>query len=195
MKRHNKIAMIGALGLALASGAAWAQTAPDGQVRGPGPGGRKMGPPPPEIMEKYDANKDGQLDETERAALKQDIADGKIQPPQRGPGGPGGPRPPMGPPPKEILEKYDVNKDGKLDDTEHAAIRKDIEAGKLQPPGRRGGPPPEILKQYDTDQDGKLSETERAALEKDVADGKLPPPPRGHRPPPDEPAPDAVPQQ
>jgi hypothetical protein len=49
------------------------------------------------------------------------------------------------PPPKEILDKYDLNKDGKLDESERATLRKDIEDGKFQPPPpppRPGGPPP-----------------------------------------------------
>jgi hypothetical protein len=46
-----------------------------------------------------------------------------------------------------LLEKYDANKDGKLDDTELTALGKDVFEGKLPPPGRgpvgpgeRGGP-------------------------------------------------------
>jgi len=44
--------------------------------------------PPPEIVAKYDANQDGKLDETERAALHADIEAGKVPRPEggRGPG-------------------------------------------------------------------------------------------------------------
>jgi uncharacterized membrane protein YebE (DUF533 family) len=65
-----------------------------------GPGGPGLGPRNPEIIKKYDANGDGQLDQAERDTLHQDVQSGKIQPPGRGPRGPmrsgprGGPRGP-----------------------------------------------------------------------------------------------------
>jgi hypothetical protein len=43
---------------------------------------------------------------------------------------------------KVLLEKYDANKDGKLDDTEMAALGKDVFEGNLPPPGRGSGPGP-----------------------------------------------------
>ncbi len=107
----------------------------------PGAPGRPHPPRlPKELMEKYDTNGDGQLDESERATLRQDIADGKVQPPAHLPRGPGRGTPELEEFHKELLEKYDANKDGILDDTERATIREDIQAGKLQPPTRPGGP-------------------------------------------------------
>jgi len=47
--------------------------------------GRPMGPPP-EIVAKYDTDKDGKLSETERATLEADIAAGKLPPPPPPPG-------------------------------------------------------------------------------------------------------------
>ncbi len=96
---------------------------------------------PAEIMAKYDVNKDGKLDETERAALKADVDAGKVTLPKHGPGGPGGgpggPGGPGGRPvPPEVLAKYDVNKDGKLDATERAAMKADIASGAFVPPHR-----------------------------------------------------------
>lgn len=41
---------------------------------------------------------------------------------------------------KFLTEKYDANKDGKLDDAELAAIGKDVVEGKLRPPMRQGRP-------------------------------------------------------
>jgi EF hand len=38
---------------------------------------------------------------------------------------------------KMLLQKYDANKDGKLDDTELSALGRDVYEGKLPPPGRR----------------------------------------------------------
>jgi Ca2+-binding EF-hand superfamily protein len=101
-----------------------------------------------------DANGDGVIDADEIANASAALAkldkngDGKLTPDEFiGPrhGGPGGLRGPHGPPPKEILDKYDLNKDGKLDDSERAALHKDIEDGTFQPPPPPrgpGGPPP-----------------------------------------------------
>ncbi|MBE2212547.1 MAG: hypothetical protein IAE82_01650 [Opitutaceae bacterium] len=102
---------------------------------------RRAGPPPtPEmiayheqVMAIYDADKNGVLDETERAVLKDDIDAGTMQPPPMPPGGRGRH---MGPPP-EILATYDTDRDGTLSETERAALEADIAAGKLPPP-----PPP-----------------------------------------------------
>ncbi len=156
--------------------------------RGQGPGQRRPGPPA-EIVAKYDTNQDGKLDETERAALQADIEAGKITRPEGGRGPGAGPRR-QGPPP-EIVAQYDTNQDGKLDETERAALHADIEAGKItRPEGGRGpgagprrqGPPPEVVAQYDTNQDGKLDETERAALHADIEAGKVTLPEGGRGP-------------
>jgi hypothetical protein len=105
-----------------------------GPGNGPGNGPRRQGPPP-EVVAKYDANQDGQLDETERAALHADMEAGKIARPEgRGPGN--GPRR-QGPPP-EVVAKYDTNQDGQLDETERAALHADMEAGKIARPEGRG---------------------------------------------------------
>jgi Ca2+-binding EF-hand superfamily protein len=197
MKNSAKFALVAALGLTLAAVTVNAQTDAADASAGPRPGGPPPGAPRlglvlKDLLEKYDINKDGQLDQTELAALRKDIDDGKIGPPaggppggpagRRGPGGPGG-RPPL---PKEILDKYDVNKDGKLDEAERAALHKDIQDGKIQLPGGgpqgQGGPglghPPtakEIMAKFDVDKDGKLDETELTAFLQDM---------RQHRPPP-----------
>jgi len=112
------------------------------EIMGPRPGGPGAGPPrpPKELLDKYDLNKDGKLDEKERAALQKDIEDGKIQPPPGGPGerargGPGG-----APTAKELLAKFDLNKDGMLDETELAALLKDMQAHRPPPPPLAGGP-------------------------------------------------------
>jgi hypothetical protein len=57
--------------------------APRRGPRGHGPGQHRQGPPP-EIVAKYDANQDGKLDETERAALHADIEAGKVARPEGG---------------------------------------------------------------------------------------------------------------
>jgi hypothetical protein len=148
MKTLTKLALMGAVG----AGACWmlalaqdSHSPPPngGPPGGPGRGGHRP-PPPPLIVRALDTNHDGIIDANEIAnavAVLQTLdknGDGQLTPDEY-----------MGPPPgpdrlpKEILDQYDLNKDGKLDETERAALRKDIEAGKVQlRPGHRGPPPP-----------------------------------------------------
>lgn len=149
-----------------------------------------------ELIEKYDASKDGQLDESERAALRADIQSGKVEVPP----GPIGRFLRLGPPP-EVVAKYDANKDGQLDEAERAAVRADVESGELEKPpfARRphfrggGGDNAEeraaarkqLLEKYDANENGQLDEEERAAIRADIESGKLPRPEfkgRGHGP-------------
>src|SRR5512139_1326657 len=97
MKNNTKLALLAAFVVALAGLSARAQSAEQldpGNVP-PGPPHARFGQVLTDILHKYDANHDGQLDQTEMAALQNDIADGAIQPPGlqagRGPRGPGGP--------------------------------------------------------------------------------------------------------
>jgi hypothetical protein len=103
---------------------------------GRGFGRRGSGGPDAELVKKYDANGDGVLDATERDALHADIQAGKVERPMgrgpRGPGGPGG----RGPNP-ELVKQYDANGDGVLDETERAALRADVQSGKIERPMHR----------------------------------------------------------
>jgi hypothetical protein len=185
-----EFALVTVLGLALTGLAAYAQSEPADQPPPP-PRGPFHRPPPLEqvvtnLLDKYDVNKDGVLDQTELAALRQDLADGKIGPPPGAPGmrPPGGPG--VRPLPKDILDKYDLNKDGQLDESERAALEKDIQSGKIPPPPPPMGhrPPPsaaEIIEKFDVDKDGKLDEAELSAFLKDLAQHR-PPPPGPHGP-------------
>jgi Ca2+-binding EF-hand superfamily protein len=65
-------------------------------------------------------------------------------------GAPEGPR-------ARMLEKYDVNKDGKLDASERAAMRADFKAKHQE---RRA----EMLARFDTNKDGKLDDGERKVM-------------------------------
>ena len=51
---------------------------------------------------------------------------------------------------EKLLEKFDTNHDGKLDDTEKAAMKEALKA--------------KILAKFDTNHDGKLDDTEKAAM-------------------------------
>jgi hypothetical protein len=186
MKRSSELPLLAALGLALTGFTAYAQSE-SGNQSPPSPGAPHHRPPPLEqvvtnLLDKYDVNKDGALDQAELAALRQDLADGKIGPPPGAPGMHRGFGP--GPLPKDILDKYDLNKDGQLDESERAALEKDIQSGKLQPPPPPAHRPPpsakEIIEQFDVDKDGKLDEAELTAFLKDMAQRRPPPPgPRG----------------
>ncbi len=188
MKRLNTVAVVGAvLGLSLLAAAAQPQAGP----RGPRPGMQPHPPGPPAVIAAIDANHDGVIDAAEIAnatAALQSLdknADGQLTADEFL----GGPPPgegPRGPLPKELLEKYDTDQDGKLNETEREALHADIQAGKVQPPpagrnGPKGPPPPELLQKYDVDKDGQLSPDERQALDKDVQEGKVPRPPRPPR--------------
>ena len=58
----------------------------------------------------------------------------------------------------EALKKYDKNGDGKLDETERAAMKKDREA--------------EMLKKFDKNGDGKLDDAEKEAAKAAGAKGR-----------------------
>src|SRR5215471_16060153 len=155
MKELTKVILMGAIGLSASSLLALAQDAgnppperhrPPNEIGAPGPGHPGQRPPVPLIIRALDANGDGIIDANEianAAAVLQKLdknGDGQLTPDEFM--GPPPPPPPAGDLPKDILDKYDVNKDGKLDETERAALRKDIEDGKIQLPPRRRGPPP-----------------------------------------------------
>jgi Ca2+-binding EF-hand superfamily protein len=55
-----------------------------------------------------------------------------------------------------LLQKYDTNKDGKLDASERAAMRADKKAA--------------MLAKYDTNKDGKLDASERAVMKSERAE-------------------------
>ncbi len=121
MKTPFKLAMIGALGV-MTSVTTFAQPATgDDSSPSVAPRGRPdFNRPDPEahrkvLLDKYDANKDGKLDDTELTALGKDVFEGKLPPPGRGMGRPDmrggdgfgppgrggqgyGPRKPAGPP-------------------------------------------------------------------------------------------------
>src|ERR1041384_3309144 len=60
-------------------------------------------------------------------------------------------------PKQELLQKFDKNGDGKLDDAERADMKAAFAA-------KRAEHHKEMLTQYDTNKDGKLDDAERAAM-------------------------------
>jgi Ca2+-binding EF-hand superfamily protein len=122
------------------------------------------------VLEKYDANKNGQLDADEKAAFERDRearreefikkfdtdGDGKLSEAEKEAAREQFPRMDHGRHGREMhqrmLEKYDANKNGQLDPEEREVARRDREA-------RRE----EFMKRFDSDGDGKLSDSEREA--------------------------------
>ncbi len=173
----KQVILVSSLGVLLAVGAAQAQPADGGPGPRPPRGPMLMHQGLLGLLDRYDINKDGQLDASEIASLKADIESGKIAPP---PGERG--RVAHRPLPPQILEQYDLNKDGKLDEAERAALQTDIQSGKLALPGGGGRPhrvPPtaqQVLEKFDVNKDGVLDATELEAFL------SQPPPPPIHEP-------------
>ncbi len=122
-----------------------------------------------DMMKKYDRNGDGKLDETERNALREEIMKSRAGTPE----GRGAVQTRPGANREAMIKEFDKDGDGKLSDTERQVamveLRKRYQAQVL--PGRPGVPDArasynreEVLKQYDKDGDGKLNDTERAAM-------------------------------
>ena len=146
MKKAHKLALLAAIGLTAGGLITYAQSEasdpPGGPQGRPGPGALLLS-----LLDKYDANHDGQLDQTELAKLRSDIQDGKIQPPRRGGGGPSGPpggndagmrQPPSA---KDLIKQFDTDNDGKLDEAELTAMLKFMhEHRPMHGPGGPGGP-------------------------------------------------------
>ncbi|MBQ8375695.1 MAG: hypothetical protein IJX33_01415 [Akkermansia sp.] len=162
--------------------------------RGPRHHGKCCGPkgPRPELteeqkaemkakfMEKFDADKDGQLSDAEKEAAK---AEFKKHGPRhhgkccghKGPRhhgkccGPKGPRPELTEEQKaemkakfearkaKFMEKFDTNKDGQISDDEKEAIKAAHEARKAEMKAK-------FMEKFDTDKDGQISDAEKEAI-------------------------------
>lgn len=142
---------------------------PDGQqVAGAiGNGGAAgLGAPggsPADVIKQYDKDGDGQLNDSEREAMRGAMAarfGGQAgQPGQGGPGRGGFNF-------AEVLKEYDKDGDGQLSDTEREAMRSAMAArfGGQGAPGGGRAPSEEMIKRFDANGDGQLDETERAAM-------------------------------
>ncbi len=92
----------------------------------------------------YDANKDGLLDDQEKQAMKAGIESrlGELATKGKGHGGRGHGMRPQGDMRQKMLDKFDANKDGQLDDQEKQAMKAQFEAkrGERGPKGEGMGP-------------------------------------------------------
>jgi Ca2+-binding EF-hand superfamily protein len=141
-------------GLAMAIiGAASLAQAEQGQGKDKGQGGgRRM---PPHVIEKFDTDGDGQLNEKERAAAREAR--------------------------KAHMQQFDTDGDGKLNEEERETMRAAMEEkrgerpegeeGKQGKKGKGRKPTPEqrkaMMEKYDADGDGQLSEEERETMKAD----------------------------
>lgn len=113
----------------------------------------REGPPiPPEIIEKFDQDKDGKLNPEEIKQAKEEMR-GKMKE-RRGEF-----RDEMQEEHKEnILKRYDKNGDGKLSDSEQSKMEKDrVEEVKQ-----------ELIKEYDKNGNGRLDSAEKTAIKEDA---------------------------
>ena len=106
-------------------------------------------------LERYDTNKDGTIDSTERQAMRAEVSRrvGRINPDAERP------NPRLT---KEQIAKYDKDGDGRLNAEESKAMREAMRARLM-----------EITKKYDKDGNGRLGAEERAALRADIEAGKV----------------------
>jgi hypothetical protein len=105
-----------------------AEQSQNGALAGEGRG-RGGGFNPAEMLKQYDKNADGQLDESEREALKKDMA-GRF-------GRPGGANGAL-PNPADFLKQFDKDGDGQLSETERTAMRDAFGGGRSGLPSGRG---------------------------------------------------------
>ena len=136
---------------------------------------KSEGAPPPlrigrpeEILQRFDKNGDGKLDEDEQAEahevmLKEQMGRQAAKAAATPDGGLQFRR--------KMLELFDKNKDGRLDDDERAEARKYAEAHGL---GEGGAVREELLKRFDKNADGKLDAEETAALRKFLRERREP---------------------
>ncbi len=116
-----------------------------------------------EILAKYDADGDGQLSETERATMREEMGNRGGRGGQRGGQG-GGQRMSR----EDLIAKYDTDGDGKLSETEREAARAEM-GGRGGRGGQRGGQneTAAMVAKYDLDGNGELSATELQQLLED----------------------------
>jgi Ca2+-binding EF-hand superfamily protein len=96
------------------------------------------------ILERFDADGDGTLNDAERQALRDAMADRRHRP-----GEPPGHRPGR----EEIMERFDTDGDGVLCESEREALRAERERIRQK-----------HLERFDADGDGKLSKAERKTM-------------------------------
>ena len=108
------------------------------------------------MLERFDADQDGQLSDTEKEAMKAEMKKkhegkrpGHGKRGEHGPKGPRGERGDRPAMPAEMMDKFDADKDGQLSDEERQSVRAAMQK--------------KMLEKFDADKDGQLSDAEREA--------------------------------
>lgn len=119
------------------------------------------------MLDKFDTDKDGKLSEAEQEAMKAAAAQRRAErmprhPRPEGMEHPGNRRRPHSERP-EMIQKYDLDKDGQLSPEEHAALRADAQKAREDSREKVGKFHKQFMEKFDTDKDGKLSEEEMEA--------------------------------
>ena len=119
------------------------------------------------MMEQFDTDKDGQLSEAEKKAMKAEFAKRRAEKGARpsrpeGKEHPGNRRRPHSERP-EMIKKFDADKDGQLSPEEHAALRAEGEKAREHSREKVEKFHKEFMEKFDTDKDGKLSDAEKEA--------------------------------
>jgi len=138
----------------------------DGTIHGrrgqPAQFGDPQRPSREQILRHFDADGDGQLSESERQAAREQLSQRRDQQSERGrrdgfqgeqrQGGQQGQRSDRRGPPPEVMERFDIDGDGRLNETEHRAARADLESRRAR-----------AMERFDADGDGRLNDAERRA--------------------------------
>lgn len=111
-----------------------------------------------ELLQRFDTNHDGKLDEDETAAAHEAMLKEQMDRQAAVTAAPGGAQFRQ-----QMLEKFDKNHDGRLDDDERAEMQKYLQAQGLGPGGVVRE---ELIKRFDKNGDGKLDADETAAMQK-----------------------------
>lgn len=120
-----------------------------------------------EFMKQFDKNGDGEIDESEREAMRSAMA---ARFGGGAPDGSGGP--PSGMANREdMMKRFDKDGDGKLDDSEREAMRASM-GGQGGPGGPGGFNREEMMKRFDKNGDGQLDEEERTAMRSAMGGGR-----------------------
>ena len=107
------------MGLALLGAVSLAEAKPAEGEQGKGDKQGHQRPSREQILEKYDADGNGELSESERAALKADREQMQGDQKSGKRGGPSGERPSR----EEMIKKFDADGDGQLNEAERTAAR------------------------------------------------------------------------
>lgn len=132
------------------------------------------------MLEKFDADKDGQLSDIEKDAMKAAFGKRASRPNGMENMHPGNRRRPHSERPA-MIEKFDTDKDGQLNEQEHAALKEAARKRHEARSERREEFRKNFMEKFDTDKDGQLSDAEKEAAKAARSERRGPKNKRGPR--------------